>query len=239
MSDKDITWVTINGQHIPIGAGESKDEAVKKFLAKKRDSNADNKDRQIENSKKVADELNKEKQVESPKEGLNKTTSDKFVKDLDKARDTRPVQDKWRVDNTHTSKELDERGCKCYTSKGGSTVAVDKNGDIISVCKAKGDRTTTGADLLSYAVRMGGRKLDSFYGNDRFYVNNGFQAVSYTPFNKAYAPAGWKESGCKGESVVFYKYVGKGNAKHIPLTKLPKFTGEDGYDNAMKYRDSH
>ena len=60
MSDKDITWVTINGQHIPIGAGESKDEAVKKFLAKKND-NVDRQEKQIENNKKVADELNKNK----------------------------------------------------------------------------------------------------------------------------------------------------------------------------------
>ena len=229
MKDENITWVTINGQHIPIGANETKDEAVKKFLA--------NKDRQIEANKKVADELNKKD--ESKTDEFDNVKSDKFVKDLDTARDTRPVQDKWRVDNTHTSEDLDGRGCKCFTSKGGSTVAVDKNGDIISVCKAKGDKTTTGAGLLKHAIKMGGRKLDSFYGNNKFYVDNGFQAVSWTPFDKTYAPDGWKESGCKGEPVVFYKYVGVGNVKEIPLSKLPKFTGENGYSDAMKYRDSH
>lgn len=237
MKDENIDWITVNGQHIPIGAHETKDEAVKRFLSKEHGDNIDRQEKQIEVNKKVANELNKNDEQKAGE--FDSVKSDKFVKDLDKARDTRPVKDKWRVDNTHKPEDLDRRGCKCFTSKGGSTVAVDKNGDIISVCKAKGDRTTTGAGLLKQAVRMGGKKLDSFYGNNKFYVDNGFQAVSWTPFNKAYAPDGWSESGCKGESVVFYKYVGIGRVQETPLYKLPKFTGENGYDEAMKYRDTH
>ena len=68
MSDKDIQWVTINGQHIPIGAGESKDEAVKKFLAKKNEDNIDRQEKQIESNKKVADELKKDNKGKSTQE---------------------------------------------------------------------------------------------------------------------------------------------------------------------------
>lgn len=229
-----VGWFTSHGRRIPITEGESKGDAIKRAFGR----DADKKESEIKANKEEATKRNEEKNTKYLP-NINKVTHTQFVTDLDKARDTRPVQDKWRVDNTHTAQDFKERGCKCYTSRGGSTVAVDKDGDIISVCKAKGDTTTSGSALLRHAVRMGGRKLDSFYGNDRFYVKNGFQAVSWTPFNKAYAPDGWKESGSRGESVVFYKYVGVGKAKHIPLNKLPRFTGSNGYDNAMKYRDSH
>lgn len=44
MADKEPeSWITVNGKHIPIGAGESKDEAIKKALAK----DVDRKDSQI------------------------------------------------------------------------------------------------------------------------------------------------------------------------------------------------
>ena len=76
MSDNDITWVTINGQHIPIGAGESKDDAVKKFLAKKKEDGVDRQEKQIENNKKVADELNKDR-IESTQD-----KHDKVIKEL-------------------------------------------------------------------------------------------------------------------------------------------------------------
>ena len=33
-SEKEIQWITMNGRHIPIGEGESKKEAIQKFLAK-------------------------------------------------------------------------------------------------------------------------------------------------------------------------------------------------------------
>lgn len=68
MSDKDITWVTINGQHIPIGAGETKDEAVKKFLAKKKGDLTDKQYKEIEERQREKDELNKDRKEKSTQE---------------------------------------------------------------------------------------------------------------------------------------------------------------------------
>lgn len=79
MNDDNITWVTINGQHIPIGAGESKDEAVKKFLSKKREDDIDRKEKQIANNQKVAEELNKDNKIKSTQEKHNEA-----VKELSK-----------------------------------------------------------------------------------------------------------------------------------------------------------
>lgn len=82
MKDDNITWVTINGQHIPIGANETKDEAVKRFLAKKKD-NVDRQYEQIEKNKKEAEELNKDNKVESTQaiheKAIEELSKDKYA----------------------------------------------------------------------------------------------------------------------------------------------------------------
>ena len=223
-----VGWFTSNGKHIPLREGESKEEALKRSF--------DKKEREISRTQEESDELNsKESDTDT---NFNKAEPKDFVKSLHSAKASRPIVDKWRVDE-HTAEEIVERGGKCFVSKGGSTVVVDKDGDIISVCKAMGDRSIHGSDLLQIAVKAGGVKLDSFYGNNGFYCANGFQPVCYTPFNEKYAPDGWRESGCGQEPVVFYRYVGIGRVKNTDITKLPVFTGDDGYEMAQKYRDSH
>lgn len=64
----DIQWITVNGKHIPIGANEDKDEAIKRFF--------DNKDRQIENNKKVADELNEDRKTVSTQDAHKKAVEE-------------------------------------------------------------------------------------------------------------------------------------------------------------------
>lgn len=228
--DDILYWFTAHGHHIPVKEGQSKADALRSVFSKDNDQ----KERQIKENKKDADkkqyELKKGKEVDSKQ----------FNKDITDARNSRPVEDKWRVD-VHSSEEYDEKGCKMWTSNNGSTVAVTSQGDIISVCKHMNDRTVKGKELLSQAVSMGGTKLDSFSGNHKFYTSCGFEPVSWTPFNKEYAPDGWKESGADEEPVIFYKYVGIGNVKNLNakewMAKTKPFEGDDGYDNAYAYRD--
>lgn len=166
--------------------------------------------------------------------------SKSFASAVGKARESCAEDKRWRV-TAHTQEELenDYPGAKLHVTKGGSTVAVTKDGDIISVCGAKGDKLR-GSDLMQIAVENGGKKLDSFSGNHDFYTRNGFEPVSWTPFNETYAPDGWRKGVDKPEPVVFYKY--KGGKVNMPLDKFLKntkpFEGDDGYDQAMKFRDS-
>ena len=55
-------WITIDGQHIPIFEGQSKQDVVNSFIAKK---NEDTKEKQIAKNKAESDRLNGKK---SPKE---------------------------------------------------------------------------------------------------------------------------------------------------------------------------
>ena len=246
MASEIIGWFTSNGQHIPIHDGESKEDAYKKWAQTDRERS---KQSDIERRKAEADVLNEieyrnQHRDDNIEASYNAIKDGKEFKDaLDKAKDSRDAWDKWRVDNEHDAKWYEEHGAKLLVSKGGSTVAVTKDGDIVSVCKMRGDKTTTGAQMMAMAVKNGGVKLDNFSGNHAFYTDNGFMPVSWTNFNEEYAPKGWKESGMGHEPVVFYSYVGVGN---VPsqykgdeglMNFLSKTKESKDYDTAMKARD--
>ena len=236
MADIDY-WITVNGVHVPIIKGEKKSDSIKRHFEKIANKNSDIKEKQLSGDSFKDDTLFNDE--------MQEVGSKDFPKDVTHARDTRPISDKWRVDDTHTAEDYDKRGCKCFKSEGGSVAAVDKDGDIISICRAKGD-SISGEEIMAHAVKMGGTKLDSFTGNHKFYSRCGFQAVSWTPFNREHAPDGWAEANSAGlvgkEDVVFYKYVGVGKVTTGSLKSFLKntkpFKGEDGYDKAMAYRDN-
>lgn len=148
---------------------------------------------------------------------------------------------RWRVD-VHDISDYDDD--KLFVSDGGSCVAIEPNGNIISVCKNPND-SVKGLDLLRYAVENGGDRLDAF-GDYlyKFYTRNGFMPVSWTPFNKEYAPFEWREAKKRGldveeEPIIFYKYTGA--VCDIPyedfLKNTAPYEGEDGYDKAEKARN--
>lgn len=222
-------WITVHGIHVPLFEGETVKDAVSRMKNNKT-AGPKNKDSKVSGTKKT---INNHRAYKFESE-----TPNNFNKSINSARESRPLKDKWRVD-VHTADEYVDKGCKCYKSDGGSTVAVTSDGDVISVCKHKNDKAVSGKALLSEAVKMGGKKLDSFAGNNSFYVSCGFEPIAHTPFNKKYAPDGWTASGCGEESVVFYKYVGVGKVKNTDWTKTKKFVGDDGYDNAYAYRDEY
>ena len=219
-----IDWFTNNGSHIPIFKGETKNDAFQRWSHTDRETS---KQTDIERRKAQADVLNeieyrKQHQDDNTGSSFKQTADSKEFKDaLDKAKDSRTDWDKWRVDNEHDAQWYKDHNATMIMSKGGSTLAVMPDGDIISVCKMRGDKTTTGSQMMRMAVSRGGTKLDSFSGNHSFYAENGFVPVSWTQFDEKYAPKGWKESGMGAEPVIFYKYVG--------VDKVPaEYKGDDG-----------
>ena len=87
MSDQDIQWITVNGQHIPLGAGESKEEAVKKFLSKqgtkKKEDLVDKQDREIKARQAEKDKLNEDRKTVSTqdkhKQAVEELSKDKYT----------------------------------------------------------------------------------------------------------------------------------------------------------------
>ena len=125
---------------------------------------------------------------------------------------------------------------QCYTTKNGSTVAITKDGDIVSVCSNYGK--DKGRTLLEYAIKSGGTKLDSFDGNWEVYTHCGFEPVSWCKFEEKYAPSGWKKERDNPEPIVFFKYSGKN--EHIKISKkefYSKIKISKDYDEAMEKRN--
>lgn len=129
---------------------------------------------------------------------FNKVLPSLFKSTLLSAKQSQPDYVRWRVDDTHSLEDYEKD--KLYITKGGSTVAITKDGDIISVCGNRND-LYSGKDLLHQAIVKGGKKLDAY--GDRlyyFYTQNGFKPISWTPFNIEYAPADFKILDEEGDS---------------------------------------
>lgn len=156
----------------------------------------------------------------------------KFRDAMVEAKDSIAPSERWRVD-VHSADEYDKD--RMYLSTGGSCVAIEPNGNIVSVCKRKGD-VINGRDLLRYAVENGGNRLDAFSGLYGFYSKQGFEPVSWTLFNEEYAPDGWDKTRDEREPIIFWKYTGKVNElsydDFISTVKPSK-----DYDEAMTMRD--
>lgn len=249
-SDK-IRWITTeSGTHIPLG---DEGEAVGGFAKGQKFPSA-----KSEPSKPASDtpEHKADPQHKSePKASGSKESSPapavapksfgsadapSFAKSLktayDKMEETAPEK-AWRV-TVHSQQELEEEypGAKLHITDGGSTVAVTKDGDIISVCGNPGDKLR-GKDLLKLAVENGGKKLDSYSGNHGFYVKCGFEAVSWCEFDERYAPPGWVKGRDKPEPVIFYKYTGQSNQSRNEQDIFNSIPASADYDAAQAARN--
>lgn len=152
---------------------------------------------------------------------------------LQKAKESQDPSKAWRVDAHKASDYLWD---KTKVTEGGSTIAVTSDGDIISVCKNKGD-TVKGKELIAEAVAMGGVKLDSYDGNHKFYTKNGFEPVSWCKWDGEYAPPGWTEGRDNPENVIFYRYVG--HPVDISLDDFySRVPASNDYDAAQRARDN-
>lgn len=111
MSNDDIQWITVNGRHIPLGAGESKEDAIKRAF--------DNKERQIAHNKKEADELNKGRTISTQdkhKQAIEELSKDKYEDGTYNISNFKPVEyeDGYQVTfcqigDNYNAKDYDDR----------------------------------------------------------------------------------------------------------------------------------
>lgn len=125
-----------------------------------------------------------------------------FVKALREAIESMPAELRWRVS---PKDESQCKGLRCYKTSGGSVFAISESGDIEGVCKNSSDKLK-GKDLIKEAVKLGGKKLDSFDGNNLFYQKCGFKPVSWCKWDDEFKPELWSEKFAKKEDIIFYKY---------------------------------
>ena len=219
-------WRTVCGRRIFIRKGQSLTDAMRES-GKFKKSDIDSAKSESAKSAPKSDTPTK----------YGGKSSKEFSAAVKKAKETVPAEKAWRV-TAHTQEELDQDypGAKLHTTKGGSTVAVTQDGDIVSVCKNGNDRETRGRDLLAMAVENGGKKLDSYSGNHSFYTKCGFEPVSWCEWNDEYAPDGWTEERDAREPIIFYKYTGK-MTRESAEDFFARVSASKDYDAAKNSRD--
>lgn len=115
------------------------------------------------------------------------------------------------------------KGMRLFLTKGGAEGFALKDGDdIVSVFKHPSSQSVRMTkSMLPLAVAEGGRRLDCFDTQlPHLYSQDGFKAVSRTPFDDTYKPDGWdysKFSSFNGgkPDVVFMNYE-KGAGDYVP-----------------------
>lgn len=157
-----------------------------------------------------------------------------IIRSLVKTKNTQSEEERWKVDDSHTLADFSD--CQCFVSQGGSTVAITSDHNIISLCKNRDDYLT-GSDILKWAVKNGGRKLDA-YGSKlySFYTKNGFVPVCWIKFDPNFAPHDWKPEFGSNHHIVFYRYSPRKKALSYNdfINTTPAL---NDYDEAYAYRD--
>ena len=176
-----------------------------------------------------------------------------FIRHLHNARLTIPSSDRWRVlEPSLEQANVKYEDTRMFVTEHGSTIAIDKNNTIISVCSYKNDdgvSVDSGGALMEYAVSLGGDKLDTFDGNYSFYTHMGFTPVSwirFKDFDQSYIPE-WVKGNkdnpnmFREEDIVFFKYTGRGSDYTLKefYDKVPSVSGVDAYNEASMIRDKY
>ena len=167
-------------------------------------------------------------------EAMSEAKVNFFYDKMTRAKASVSAENRWRVD-IHDIE--DYKNDKLYVSEGGSCVAIEPSGNIISVCRHDDDKTIRGKNLVEYAIKNGGDRLDSFGKRlYEFYTKQGFEPVSWTPFDEKYAPDGWDKNRDKKEPIIFYKYTGEVTRETFEEFKSRVKPSQD-YNTAMSIRD--
>lgn len=188
-----------------------------------------------------SERLAKSKEADKPL--FREVSAKEYAEAIAKAKADCISSHSWRVDAKPENGYKDSKAR--LVSDKGSCIAVQADGDIVSLCKREGDKIPA-TIFMEAAVAHKGDRLDTFEGNYGLYRRSGFTPISWTPFNVDFAPEGWKESGAAPEDIIFFAYTGdkkkmtraeadeelrKWKAEHNP------HTGESGYDDALRERN--
>lgn len=230
-SDEIERWITVKGNHVPIKKGQSQEEAIKQAFGEAGKTPEMKKSGHMDG----LGEQSEKTSEDTAESGYKSVDTKTFVNTLAEAKATVDPAKAWRVSSPNSAVFDEEHpNAKKYTTSGGSTVAITPDGDIVALCKNEND-SLHGKQLIQFAVKNGGNKLDAFSGLWKFYTQNGFEPVSWTRFDKKYAPLGWTPE-YEEEPVVFYKNTGKATNESLEDFKNRVPESKD-YFAAQKMRD--
>lgn len=151
--------------------------------------------------------------------------------------------------DSHSTQELQEMKAVRMYNDGNAGVAVEKNGNIVSVfknpnCKMRG----FGTFAVKEAIKCGGVKLDCYCVNSMLpntYLEAGMVPVCRIKFNPEYKPDDWNDKAGEPDVVFMIKNNGilpqKDDYREYTLKEVPYLYDTDdkcAYDLAAEYADN-
>lgn len=155
--DKIKYWFTTEkGVHVPVREGQSKEEALKERFSEPKfekvgllDGMGEHDERPEEGGR---SRKGKEEQFFGESDFIEVDT-DTFVNALAGAKATVDPKRAWRVSSPNSAEfDKEHPNAKKYITRGGSTVAIAQNGDIVALCRNEND-SLHGWQLIKFAVR--------------------------------------------------------------------------------------
>lgn len=109
----------------------------------------------------------------------------------------------WRIDCREVE-DYQRAGAKCYVTELGSTIAIAKDGEILSLCVHDDEpEWFHGVDLVDFAKELGGQKAIAYEGFEQLYTECGFDVVIRIPLEKNHMPSDWKPEYGKEDALIF------------------------------------
>lgn len=162
MSQKEIRdWITVNGQHVPIFEGESKEDAVSRAVAK---HNEDKKNADIKRNKEEADTLNKKakksNKLEDRLKGDDLLNAKDFIEEL-KANEATVDDDGYVTLYHHTTND----SAKSIQSSG---IMKAKEDGIFFTTKKDSDSQAGGRGnaVLTFKIPVERLQIDDEFGDE-------------------------------------------------------------------------
>lgn len=134
MANDVVQWITVNGKHIPLGAGESKEDAIKRAFSKKEDA-TDRQYRQIAERQAEKDKLNEDKKAVSTqdahKSAVEELSKDKYEDGTYDISNYKPVEYENGYQVTFCQIG-DNYSAKDYDSKVNEFLSVSSDGKVLA-----------------------------------------------------------------------------------------------------------
>lgn len=135
-------------------------------------------------------------------EKFKPVSCEEFANILNVAKESHSRRWSWRI-LEYDTKYYEEIKARCYSTEGGSAVAVSQNGEIVTFCHNENDGNMHGYELIDFAKEIGGYRAKCFEGMDLFYKASGFEEVGRIEWDDHKVPKDWSPVFGKEDTVFF------------------------------------
>lgn len=123
---------------------------------------------------------------------ISEASPEEFYNHFQENRNRLKLADRWRLDNHDLSyyQNVARNGGHLLVTENGSTLAVQKSGEMISLCRAQNEDVSM-KEFVQYATRYNGRFFSCYEYYEDFFKSCGNIKIDEQVWNQLLAPPDW------------------------------------------------